>query len=70
MFSTPGSVTWLSIISNSALAVLKITTAVLVGSGGVISDDFDTSADVFSAFIAFVGIRIKGAGSCSDMSYS
>ena len=70
MFSTPGSVTWLSIISNSSLAVLNIATAVVVGNGGVLSDDIDTSADVFSAFIAFVGIRIKGAGSCSDMNYS
>ena len=70
MFSTPSGVTWLSIISNSALAVLNIATAVVVGNGGVLSDDIDTSADVFSAFIAFVGIRIKGADSCSDMNYS
>ena len=70
MFSTPGSVTWPSIISNSALAVLKIATAVVVGSVSVFSDGLDTSVDMLSAFITFVGIRIKGADSCSDMNYS
>ncbi len=70
MFSTPSSVTWLPIISNSALAVLKIATAIVVGSVSILSDGLDTSVDVLSAFIAFVDIRIKGADSCSDMNYS
>ena len=58
MFSTPRSVTWLPIISNSVLASLKLATAVVIGSVSVLSDGLDTSVDVLSAFIAFAGIRV------------
>ncbi len=70
MFSTLGSVTWPPIISNSALAVLKITTAVVFGSISVLSNGLDTSVDALSAYIAFVGIRVKGAKSCPAMNCS
>lgn len=58
MFNTPKSVSWLPIVSNASLAVLKLVTAVIIGSVSVLSDGLDSSVDVLSAFIVFVGIRI------------
>jgi cation diffusion facilitator family transporter len=58
VFSTPNSVSWLPVISNSVLAVMKLAVAMVIGSVSVLSDGLDTSIDVLSAFIAFVGIRV------------
>lgn len=58
MFNTPHSVSWLPVISNTVLAVLKLATAFTIGSVSVFSDGLDTTVDVLSAFIAFVGVRV------------
>ena len=58
LVTTPARVTWLPVISNSALAALKLAAGVMVGSISVLSDGVDSSIDVLSAFIAFIGVRV------------
>lgn len=58
MFRSAKSASWLPIISNSILIALKLGVGLSIGSISVISDAFDTSIDVLSAFVAFVSIRI------------
>lgn len=58
MFRSAKAASSLPIISNAVLIVLKLGTGVAIGSISVLSDALDTSIDLFSAFIAFVSIRI------------
>jgi cation diffusion facilitator family transporter len=58
LFNTPNSVSWLPVITNTFLAALKLAVAFMIGSISVFSDGLDTTVDVMSAFIAFIGVRV------------
>ncbi|MFQ6026590.1 MAG: cation diffusion facilitator family transporter [Dehalococcoidia bacterium] len=59
MFRTPSRVSWLPVISNTFLALLKLATGIYLGSVSVLSDGVDTGVDVLSAFVAFTGVRVS-----------
>ena len=50
----------LSIISNSALVVLKAVIGILIGSVSVLSEAIHSGMDLVAAIIAFVAVRISG----------
>ena len=58
MFSTPRAATWLPIISNTLLVASKLGVGIAIGSISVLSDALDSGIDTFSAFVAFVSVRI------------
>jgi len=47
-----------AIIGNAALAAIKITTGAVTGSGALIADGFDSSADVLIGFITLAVVRV------------
>src|SRR4030043_955601 len=57
MFSTKTSAAGLSILSNSVLVILKLTTGVIMGSVSVISEGVHSAVDLLAALIAFFSIR-------------
>ena len=58
MFQSARAASSLPIFSNGLLIALKLGVGIAIGSISVISDGMDTGIDMFSAFVAFVSIRI------------
>ena len=58
MFQSARSATWLPVISNTLLVLLKLGVGIAIGSISVISDGLDSLIDTTSAFIALVAVRI------------
>ncbi|MBI5723592.1 MAG: cation transporter [Planctomycetes bacterium] len=48
---------WLSVVSNTALVILKIVIGLLMGSVAVISEAIHSAIDLLAAIIAFVAVR-------------
>jgi cation diffusion facilitator family transporter len=53
--------TLLGIGVNFALAVIKITTGVLGNCYALIADGIESTADIFSSFVTYTGLRISDA---------
>jgi len=54
------SVALLSVTSNSALVLLKLTVGVAIGSVSVISEAIHSSVDLLAAVIAFLAVKTSG----------
>ncbi len=52
-------VTWLGVIINAALSIVKILTGVLVSSMAMIADGFHSLADLVTDFAIILGVRIS-----------
>lgn len=50
----------LSIISNSALIVLKLTVGIISGSVSIISESIHSTIDLLASLIAFFSVKISG----------
>ncbi|OPX75427.1 MAG: ferrous iron efflux protein F [Methanosaeta sp. PtaB.Bin018] len=50
----------LSVISNTALVILKITTGLMIGSVSVISEAVHSGVDLLAALIAFLAVKVAG----------
>ena len=54
------AVAGLSIISNSALMLLKMITGLFTGSVAIISEAIHSGVDLLAALIAFIAVKISG----------
>jgi len=55
---TKEAVSFISILANFFLGVLKIGLGVLAKSSALVADGFHSGMDVFSSLIAFWGIKV------------
>lgn len=53
-------VSWVSIVVNVGLSLLKLIAGLLARSGAMVSDAVHSASDVFSTFIVMIGVHISG----------
>lgn len=62
-------VSMLSIITNTALFLLKLIAGIVGKSGAMISDAIHTASDVFSTFIVMIGVTLSNKQSDTEHQY-
>lgn len=62
-------VSFVSIVMNTILSVLKFLAGIFAGSGAMISDAVHSASDVFSTFIVIIGIKISSRESDKEHPY-
>jgi cation diffusion facilitator family transporter len=50
---------WLGIVGNGLLSVLKITVGIIAGSFAVISDGVDSANDILTSFVTLISARVS-----------
>lgn len=55
----PSTVTRVTVLIDLVLAVMKLSGGILTGSRALIADGADAAADTFSAFLVWLGLKIK-----------
>ncbi len=56
-------VSWVTIIVNIALSILKMLAGIIANSAAMVSDSVHSASDVFSTIIVMIGIRASGKSS-------
>ncbi len=62
-------VSFISMIVNIALSVLKLIAGILAHSSAMVSDAVHSASDVFSTIVVIVGVKIAGKKADSDHPY-
>ena len=66
---TATRVSWVSIIGNSALSLIKLLAGIIAHSGAMISDAVHSASDVFSTIIVMIGVKISARDADEDHPY-
>ena len=62
-------ISFLSIIGNTLLSVLKLLAGLLAHSGAMMSDAIHSASDVFSTIVVIIGVKISGKESDKEHPY-
>lgn len=62
-------VSWVTIIINTALSLIKLLAGIVAKSSAMISDAVHSASDVFSTVIVMIGIRASGKSSDKEHPY-
>ncbi len=62
-------ISFLSIIGNMLLSVLKLLAGLLANSGAMMSDAIHSASDVFSTIVVIIGVKISGKESDKEHPY-
>lgn len=62
-------ISFLSIIGNTLLSVLKLLAGLLANSGAMMSDAIHSASDVFSTIVVIIGVKISGKESDKEHPY-
>lgn len=62
-------VSMISIVTNSALFLLKLIAGIVGKSGAMVSDAIHTASDVFSTFIVMIGVTLSNKQSDTEHQY-
>lgn len=66
---TATRVSWVSIIGNSALSLIKLLAGIIAHSGAMISDAVHSASDVFSTIIVMIGVKLSARDADEDHPY-